>query len=51
MGRGKHLTKEERDKISILHAESTPPTEIGKILGRDRSTITRELKKKSSNEN
>jgi IS30 family transposase len=48
MGRGKHLTKEERDKISILHAESTPPAEIARILGRHRSAISRELKKETS---
>jgi len=48
MGRGKHITKEERDKISILHAESTPPAEIARILGRHRSAISKELKKKTS---
>lgn len=48
MGRGKHLTKEERDKISILHAESMPPAEIARILGRHRSAISKELKKETS---
>jgi IS30 family transposase len=48
MGRGKHLTKEERDKISILHAESKSKADIARILGRHRSVITKELKKETS---
>ena len=48
MGKSKHLTAEERDKISILHTESKKPAQIAKELGRHRSTITRELKRNTS---
>ncbi len=48
MGRSKHLTAEERDMISVLHAEQKSPAEIGRILGRDKSTISRELKRSTS---
>ena len=48
MGKSKHLTAEERDMISILHAESKSPAEIGRALGRHRGTITRELNRNTS---
>jgi IS30 family transposase len=43
-----HLTEKERDKISVLHSQGKSPSMIAKIIGRHRSTITRELKKKTS---
>lgn len=43
-----HLTEKERDKISVLNSQGKKPAEIGRILGRNRSTITRELKRSSS---
>lgn len=48
MGKSNHLTAEERDMISVLHAEQKLPAQIAKIIGRHRSTITRELKRASS---
>ncbi|MEI8389680.1 MAG: helix-turn-helix domain-containing protein [bacterium] len=48
MGRAKHLTEKEKDEISILKAEGKSPAQIGKIIGRHRSTIIRELKKETS---
>ncbi|MFA5810977.1 MAG: IS30 family transposase [bacterium] len=37
------LSLEEREKLSILKAEGRGPSEIGRLLGRDRKTIRREL--------
>lgn len=48
MGKANHLTSNERDKISILHAEGKRPSQIAKIIGRHRSTISRELERKTS---
>lgn len=39
----RHLSLEERETLSILRAEGRGPSEIGKLLGRDRKTISREL--------
>ena len=39
----KQLSLEEREKLSILKAEGKGPSEIGRLLGRDRKTIEREL--------
>jgi len=46
-----HLTKEERDKIAVLKAQDLSTSQIGAELGRDKSTISRELRrnKKSNN--
>lgn len=38
-----HLSLEEREKISIFRAEGRGPSEIGRLLDRDRKTIAREL--------
>ena len=38
-----HLSRDERDKISILHAEGKNQNEIALILGRHKSTISREM--------
>jgi IS30 family transposase len=43
----KHLTFEERGILYRLKQEGRSKTEIAKILGRDRSTIQRELKRNS----
>jgi len=43
-----HLTSEERDKISILHAQEISTSEIARILSRHKSTISRELNRKEA---
>jgi transposase, IS30 family len=48
MGKASHLSEKERDKISILHAEGKKPAQIAKIIGRHRSTITRELERNTA---
>lgn len=45
----KHLTLEERYKISVLLELKTPKKEIAEQLGRNRSTIYRELKRNVDN--
>lgn len=44
----KHLSAEERDKISILHAQNLSIRKIAKELGRSPSTISRELNRKEA---
>jgi IS30 family transposase len=44
----KHLSLEERDKITEMKVLGYSLTEIGKALGRDKSTISREVSKNSS---
>jgi len=39
----RQLSLEERERLSILRAEGKGPSEIGRVLGRDRKTIEREL--------
>jgi len=39
----KHLSSEERDKIAVLRASGVMLDEIANILGRNKSTISREL--------
>lgn len=41
----KHLTQYERDRIEKLHFHCTRPSDIARIIGRDKGTISRELKK------
>lgn len=41
--RYRQLSLDERERISILKAEGRGPSEIGRLLGRDRKTIEREL--------
>lgn len=48
MGRGKHLTKEERDKISVLQSSGMKQIEISKEIGRSKAVISKELNKKTS---
>ena len=40
-----HLTLEERDRIAQLHYRGANRAEIGRALGRDKSTIGRELRR------
>lgn len=42
-----HLTSEERYHISVLRRTKTSLSEIGRILGRDKSTISREINRNS----
>lgn len=44
------LTLAERDQITIMHCEGRKMSEIAKALGRDKSTISRELNRNSSPE-
>ena len=43
-----HLTQEERGQMSVLHARQTSVSEIARILGRSKSTISRELNRPTS---
>src|SRR5208337_4391260 len=43
-----HLTLEEREMIGLYKAQGLNPAQIGKKMGRHRSTITRELKRKTA---
>jgi len=42
------LTSEERDRIAVLRARGNKPSEIAKILGRNKSTVCRELTRNKS---
>lgn len=44
----KHLSSEERDKIAILRAQGNSLNKIAKMINRNKSTISRELKRNSS---
>lgn len=43
--RYRHLSKEERDLIAVLKAQGCSLREIGEKLGRDKGTISRELRR------
>ena len=43
-----HITEEEREQIAMLHWEGNRTSEIARSLGRDKSTISRELNRNSS---
>jgi IS30 family transposase len=42
------LSCEERDKIAVLRAKGLPLAEIARIIGRNKSTISRELQRNSA---
>lgn len=42
-----HLSQNERDRISILRSQGHTIRDVAKVLGRDHSAISRELKKNS----
>lgn len=43
MSHYKHITPEEREKILLLHSQNCTITYIANSIGRDKSTISREL--------
>jgi len=47
----KHLSLEERDLIAVLKAEGRSYGGIARIIGRDKSTISRELKRNAPSKN
>jgi len=48
MRKYKHLTSEERDIISVLHAQRISQEDISKMIGRSKSTVSRELRRNRS---
>ncbi len=46
--RYEHLSDEERDRIAVLKAEGTSVSQIARALGRDKSCISRELRRNRS---
>jgi len=44
----KHLTKEEREKITVLHAQYYSLRQIAKEIGRSPATISREINRKEA---
>jgi IS30 family transposase len=47
-GSGRYLSLAEREEIMVLHAQALPMAQIARRLGRDRSTIWRELDRNST---
>ena len=45
MGRYKHLSEEERDKLAVLRSKGWALREIGEVLGRNHSVLSRELRR------
>lgn len=43
-----HLTSQERETISLLHHQNYSQTDIAQRLGRDKGTVSRELKRNST---
>jgi len=51
MGKGyNHLSLEERDNITIMKSEGKTLSEIARVIGRNKGTISRELQRNSSPE-
>ncbi len=44
----KHLSSEERDKIAVLRAQGNSLNNIAKMINRNKSTISRDLKRNNS---
>ncbi len=40
-----HLTEHERYHINVMNKQNCPLTEIAKTMGRNKSTISREIKR------
>ena len=45
-----HLTEAERELIASMHWEGKGPSEIARTIGRDKATISRELRRNASTE-
>ena len=45
---GRYLSFEEREEIAILHAKNTGVREIGRAIGRDPGTVSRELRRNAA---
>lgn len=45
-----HLSLEERDKITVMRSEGKAISEIARVIGRNKGTISRELRRNSSSE-
>ena len=45
MGHHKHLTLEQREMVMAFHAQGKTITEIAEEIGKDKSTISRELRR------
>jgi IS30 family transposase len=45
-----HLSLEERDKITVMKSEGKAISEIARVIGRNKGTISRELQRNSSSE-
>jgi hypothetical protein len=45
---GRYLSFEEREEIAILHAKNTGVREIGRTIGRDPGTVSRELRRNAA---
>lgn len=48
INKNKHLSAEERDKITVLHAQGLSLRKIANAIGRNPSTISRELNRKEA---
>src|SRR3989339_200900 len=44
----KHLTQNERDKLAVLRSRGWKLRDIGRVLGRNPGTLSRELKRNNS---
>ena len=45
MGHHKHLTLEQREMVMAFHAQGKTITEIAEEIGKDKSTVSRELRR------
>lgn len=46
MGHHRHLTLEQREMVMAFHAQGKTITEIAEEIGKDKSTISRDLRRK-----
>ena len=46
MGHHRHLTLEQREMVKAFHAQGKTITEIAEEIGKDKSTISRDLRRK-----